>query len=131
MKKLHNGDYLVPAIRASEAIEVIRNHVPTSHADSVTAVELNIPVSLESKLWLVRPHWPDAPHNAYDNALADPNWISAVTPTGWNVVVDTKHCLLVIRNNDQSLCYVESLVTDLLFRGRVRSAFAKLGIVID
>lgn len=131
MKKLHNGDYLVPAIRASEAIEVVRNEIPASRADSMTAVELNIPVSLESKLWLVHPHWPNPPPSLYDSALADPNWISTVTPTGWNVVVDTKLCLLVIRNNDRSLCYVESLVTDLLFRGRVRSAFAKLGIVID
>lgn len=139
MKRLDSGDYLVPAIRAAEAIDLVRSRVSSEEAEGCTALSIDLSKSEvgfgavaphPQQLWLVHPHW-RTPSQWDDHALADHQWVSKVTPVGWNVVVEAKLNLLIIRNTSRSLCMIESMPSDLLFRGRLRCAFAKLGIFLE
>lgn len=128
MKRLDNGDYLVPAIRASEAVEVVRGHVDVP---TICAINLGIPTALDSSLWLVHPHYRGPESHPDDSKPVDAEWIQSVVPDGWHVSIDTRQGLLLIRSRTRQLYFLQTFTTGHVSRYLVRSAFTKLGIVLD
>lgn len=126
MKRLENGDFLVLAANAAEAVEVVRDRVSLDRASAISAVH---DACIDGGLWLVCPHWNERAAGWDDNVLADPGWVSDVTPSGWNVEIETKLNLLIIRSG-RSLCFIEAMPSNLLFRGQLRHSFSQLGVTI-